>query len=114
MKTSQVLRIVLDSGLYVSGLGVYGAKGESEYLCHATDACYSAGLINQEGAIELKAVIRDLLTPHHTITLMVMLARTDKAYKWRSKRYGHLSLCCFKIRLAWFEELANKLEREGY
>lgn len=114
MKTSQVLRIVLDSGLYVSGLGVYGAKGESEYLCHATDACYSAGLITQEGAIELKAVIRDLLTPHHTITLMVMLARTDKAYKWRAKRYGHCSQCCFKIRLAWFEKLANKLGSEGY
>ena len=113
MKTSQVLRIVLDSGLYVSGIGVYGARGESEYLCNATDACFSAGLIGREDAIELKAVIRDLLTPHNTITLMVMLARTDKAYKWRAKRYGHCSLCCFKIRLSWFEKLANKLEIEG-
>lgn len=113
MKTSQVLRIVLDSGLYVSGLGGYGAMGESEYLCNATNACYSAGLIGQEGAIKLKAVIRDLLTPHNTITLMVMLARTDKAYKWRAKRYGHCSQCCFKIRLTWFEQLAIKLESEG-
>lgn len=113
MKTSQALRIVLDSGLYVSGLSVNGARGESEYLCHATDACYSAGLIGQENAIELKAVIRDILTPHNTITLMVMLARTDNAYKWRAKRYGHCSQCCFKIRLTWFEQLAAKLENEG-
>jgi tRNA pseudouridine-54 N-methylase len=113
MKTSQVLRIVLDSGLYVSGRGVYGAKGESEYLCNATNACFVVGLISREEAVELKAVIRALLAPHHTITLMVMLARTDKAYKWRSKRYGHLSQCCFKIRLAWFEQLAIKLESEG-
>ena len=113
MKTSQALRIVLDSGLYVSGLGVNDDCKKSEYLCHATEACCSAGLISRKNSIELKAVIRDFLTPHGTITLMVMLARTDNAYKWRAKRYGHCSQCCFKIRLTWFKQLATKLENEG-
>ncbi|MNR34133.1 hypothetical protein D3C85_1518750 [compost metagenome] len=104
MKTSQVIRTTLDSGLYT-------ADWRGRFFCHALSAACKTGIITSEDADNAKEAVMQATDGHYTLTNY--LSNIDGAYARLAFKYGHWSGFPYNRRVKWLRRLALTLENQG-
>lgn len=106
MKASVLIKVALEQGFYVRGIGGdYKQKGASEFMCHALDIMYPE-------AEHAKDLIMEKFNGE-CVTLFTHLSRHDNKYKSFRARWGQDSKACFNLRVKWYENLIVELESKG-
>lgn len=121
MKASEIIRGALSSH-YVNRQDCSITDNKSEYMCFAVKGFMLDTLgydffssAYHKVHYEVCETFMPELRNWHTSCLMGMLNRSNKRYAslFRRAKLGHNTPGCFKIRVQWWLDHIEKLEKEG-
>lgn len=102
MKASELLKAALAN-----------YKNDS-YMCHELDKFQKEGTTETlNSLVLLDNKIQSLLYPHRTIVLHNLLMSTSNKYNAYYFRYGFDSDACYKMRVAFWQDMIVELESQG-
>lgn len=85
----------------------------NSFMCHELDYLEAQGEGRSEAHLYLHNKIHNLLAPHSTIVLHNLLRYTNKKYEGYNTRYGHNCKACYKMRVAFWQDMIAELKAEG-